>query len=649
MSSDYSEEEEESSPNQPAEVLFFDVHVVSLPLNFTVIANPIMMKAMNIPESGAALIKGPTGKIVAVKAVGDSDCPQTDLRIPRSILLSLDASVGDSVPMLAFNGTELCDAIKIQPLFEAQKNEYSDEVTKYIKSESHLVAPDMIFYLNVNNSPKPFLIQHCIPDDRCFTSEKTRVFFSDPPEAVEEEAPLPIHFSDLVLRRNIKETIRNCLWLPIHEVELFDTLRMPVSNGVMVYGSPGNGKTSFLYAISKYLNIPTKFVNTPKLMKYLQQSNNASSSSNNSNKLGKQSKTSNNKLFSKLQEIFHLDDQEKCLIVFDDIDSLVKNFSSVRFAQQRRLIAQFYSLLDNSMKKDNISIIASARSPSDIDDALIKPGRFNYEINLDNPTIAERNAIIKMNTRCLNIQTKDINMLASQYTAKMSRSEIVEFCNNAINKMLTKVNESDNNSQGATQLGIKINGMEQKEIISTMHSPLISDYFDLSACKRDSSASQDSEYLNQDHDPFANMESRQSALSNRRRSTAEDEALEEIRRLSTDQNVQAMLKNLPNKKEIGSLNNNNIPNNNPNNNSNNNSSENTQIPKTRKDPFASAAIERRGNPFNSQMDDQPQSLPKSRNPIQDEVDNPFAINSNPFGSSPSHGQRFPTKKYVPPT
>ena len=149
----------------PAEVMFFNLHVTSLPLNFSVIINPIMMKAINIPESGSSLIKGPTGKIVAVKAIGDADCPQTDILVPNSVLYSLDASVGDSVPMLAFNGTSLCEAIKIQPLFhDIPKSDYSSIVTKYFqnKNESFLIEPDSYFSIDINNVQRQFLIQFTI-------------------------------------------------------------------------------------------------------------------------------------------------------------------------------------------------------------------------------------------------------------------------------------------------------------------------------------------------------------------------------------------------------------------------------------------------------------------------------------------------------
>lgn len=468
----------------PAEVMFFNLHVTSLPLNFTVIINPIMMKAINIPESGSSLIKGPTGKIVGVKAIGDPDCAQTDLLVPESVLFSLDASVGDSVPMLAFNGGTPCDAIKVQPLFtDLSKTDYSASVTKYFQkqNESFLIAPDSYFCIDINNVQRRFLIQHTIPDDRCFTHEKTKVYFSDPPGAIEENPLIPLHFSDLILRRSIKETIRNCLYLPLHEKEIFNALNMPTSNAIMVYGGEGNGKTSFLSAVCKFMDIPnTKFVNVKKLVTSIVKDGNNNAKKSNSTV---NYDVLDEFILSKLNEIFDFVNSKQKerskdhLIILDDIDSLAKSYSTVKFSNQRRLLARFYVLIDKALEMPNVAIIASAKSPSEIDDALIKPGRFNYEINLDAPNLAERTALIKMFTRSLNIATSDINVLATQYTSKMSRGAIKDFVYKGVRNIVapsTGVSMNDTDQFLSTP---QINELQQKMIVFAMRTEMKLSHF----------------------------------------------------------------------------------------------------------------------------------------------------------------------------
>lgn len=561
--SDYSDDDGDSP-----EVMFFNLHITSLPLNFSVIINPIMAKAINLPESGASLLKGPTGKIVGVKAIGDPDCPQTDLLVPQSILFNLEAAVGDSVPMLAFNSTTVCEAIKVQPLFDdLSKSDYSSIVTKFIqnKSESYLIAPDSIFYIDINNTQKPFLIQHTIPDDRCFTTSKTKVYFSDPRGSIEESAPLPIHFSDLILRKSVKEIIRNCLWLPIHEKELFSVLNMPTSNAIMVYGSSGNGKTSFLSAVSTFMQSShVKFVNIKKLM---------AECTTKSNK-GKRNQNIDyddidNMIFSKFKEIFDLPKPKKSnqtdyLILLDDLDCFAKNSTQIRFSNQRRLLACFYSLLDKALLTPNVAIVATAKSPSDIDDNLINPSRFGYEINLDMPSLSERTALLKMFTRSLSITTSDINVLASQSTPRMSRGQIREFCYRAIQEIVAPNSSFDdmNNIQMPS-----VNEIQQKMVVYALRTDMKIPHFEpsmntqsgrrgrnsiqgsyddnpfgqqrngdeftvLPGRRRSNGRRQNFPFDQQlDGDPFPSMDQQQQSRPQRKQN---QEAMEELRRLSAE-------------------------------------------------------------------------------------------------------------------
>ena len=639
MSSENSDGAENSTKKQ-VEVLFFNVRSTSLPLNFSVFANPIMLNALNVPNSGAVLIKGPTGRIVAARAISDPECPQTDLITSNSIMLSLNASVGDSVPMLAFNGSSFCDAIKIKPLFYCKnKNEYSSIVTSYLQRESHLLAPDTVFHLVINNVLRPFMVYQTIPDDRCFTTEKTRVFFADPPTLFEDEPILRIHFSDLVLQNTIKETVRNSIWLPLHECDLFKALKFPISNGLMAYGAPGNGKTSFLHAIANYVKVRTRFVFVENLVQLPYQ-----------------------QLVKKLNEVFDFnfnddesDDEEEDpngtkLLIFDNIDLLVKNLSSVKFAPQRRIIALFYSLLDNAMKNNNIAVIASAKSPAEIDDALIRPGRFNNEINLDMTTQQERVAIIRMNTRGLNISSADINTLASQYTSQISRKEIVDGCFKAICKLILS---DDSNCD-------QINDLSSDKLYSFTRKDLKITHFGLNGRRFSSVGIEDeqpksSKKVNED-DVFGSMRNNRKSLQRPKSKRAQqaqndDEDEENYEEKSTPTKEQKDEGDNHEEEE-----NDNIINKIKEEKDDDNRNQEAEKPRKRlrNDPFAKAAVERAGN---MNQDDKT----KKKSFVQDDIDNPFGpspgeTKPNPFGSSSAYSTNtgaassgFPTRKYIPPT
>lgn len=109
----------------------------------------------------------------------------------------------------------------------------------------------------------------------------------------------------------------------------------------------------------------TKFVNIKKLLNEVEKADKSNKKGNNVNY-----DDVDEFMSSKLNEIFSFVNAKKkdytnnILIVLDDIDILAKSYSAVKFSNQLRLLASFYSLIDKAMTFPNVAIIASAKSPS---------------------------------------------------------------------------------------------------------------------------------------------------------------------------------------------------------------------------------------------------------------------------------------------
>lgn len=397
----------DQEPTAPVEVLYFRVATVSLPLNFCVLLNPIMIHALHLPESGSALLRGPKGAIVPVKALPDPECPQKDVLVPYPVQLSLRAAVGDTIPMMALTREEDCTAIQIQPLFEGCDKSVQEEVSKYFESDARPVAPGSFFAIG----DKMFKILNCLPTERCIASSSTKIYYKDPPSPIEEDSVLPIHFSDLILSRSVKELMRNGVWLPLHNREVFETLNMPTSVGVLVTGGEGNGKTSFLSAVWLLLGVPSLFVDLSRIKA--------------------------DDVEKKLKEVFSfVEGKEKCALFLDNIHCITKKFTSLKFSNERRKLAKFFAMLDRAMANPGVAVIASAISTSQLDESLIRPGRFSFVVDLETPDATQRADIIRLATRGLVLHSEDLDVLATRVTTKMTRGEIQSMCRKAVNRMV---------------------------------------------------------------------------------------------------------------------------------------------------------------------------------------------------------------------
>jgi transitional endoplasmic reticulum ATPase len=88
--------------------------------------------------------------------------------------------------------------------------------------------------------------------------------------------------------------------------------------------------------------------------------------------------------------------KERAIIFFDEIDSIAARRSSDSNGESKRVVAQLLTLLDGFKSDSNVIVIAATNRVEDIDEALLRPGRFDWEIAFDLPTEHDRLEILKM-------------------------------------------------------------------------------------------------------------------------------------------------------------------------------------------------------------------------------------------------------------
>ena len=92
-----------------------------------------------------------------------------------------------------------------------------------------------------------------------------------------------------------------------------------------------------------------------------------------------------------------------CILFFDEIDAL----APVRAVTDRngtdRLVSQLLLELDSLMDSAHVIVIAATNRPDMVDPALMRPGRFDFIVELPLPGTAERSEIFKIHTAKMNL------------------------------------------------------------------------------------------------------------------------------------------------------------------------------------------------------------------------------------------------------
>ncbi|MEV6299825.1 ATP-binding protein [Actinoplanes sp. NPDC051861] len=149
--------------------------------------------------------------------------------------------------------------------------------------------------------------------------------------------------------------------------------------GVLFTGGPGTGKTMLARIIAGQAKATFYQISGPEIV----------------SKWHGQSEELLRKIFE------HAKKQDSAIIFFDEFDSIAAQRDDDAHEASRRLVAQLLTLMDGFHEVSNVVVIATTNRPQDIDGALLRPGRFDWEIEFPLPEDEDRKAILEASSRIL--------------------------------------------------------------------------------------------------------------------------------------------------------------------------------------------------------------------------------------------------------
>ena len=206
----------------------------------------------------------------------------------------------------------------------------------------------------------------------------------------------------------VKETVE----FPIKNPEIFKEIGIDPPKGILLYGPPGTGKTLLAKAVANETHATfIKIVASEFVNKYL----------------GEGSRI--------VRDVFELAKEKSPAIIFiDEIDAIgTKRVGSSEGADRevQRTLMQLLAELDGFESRGDVGIIGATNRPDILDEALLRPGRFDRTIEVPNPVKESRQKILEIHTAKMKIDDNiDFDTL-SELTEGLSGADLKAVCTEA--------------------------------------------------------------------------------------------------------------------------------------------------------------------------------------------------------------------------
>jgi len=230
--------------------------------------------------------------------------------------------------------------------------------------------------------------------------------------AMEIEEKPDIDYDDIGGLENAIVEVKETVELPIKKPELFKEIGIDPPKGILLYGPPGTGKTLLAKAVANQTDstfiklVASEFVN-----KFL----------------GEGARY--------VRQVFELAKEKAPAIIFiDEIDAIgAKRTHESQGADRevQRTLMQLLSELDGFESRGNVGIIAATNRPDILDDALIRPGRFDRAIEVPLPDEEGRTKILEIHTKKMKIDKKIDFDSISELTEGFSGADLKAICTEA--------------------------------------------------------------------------------------------------------------------------------------------------------------------------------------------------------------------------
>jgi AAA+ superfamily predicted ATPase len=183
-----------------------------------------------------------------------------------------------------------------------------------------------------------------------------------------------VRYADVAGQDAALRALQSVVQLPLTHAAYFEALRVVPQSGIVLYGPPGNGKTLLAKAVATESNAHLEIVSGPEIL---------------CRWVG-QSEENLRRVFARARQF------APSIVLLDELDSIAPRREHSSQHHDVQLLSQLLVLLDGLEARGRVVVVATTNRLEAIDPALLRPGRFDYPIEVPRPDRSGRAAILRL-------------------------------------------------------------------------------------------------------------------------------------------------------------------------------------------------------------------------------------------------------------
>ena len=252
-------------------------------------------------------------------------------------------------------------------------------------------------------------------------------------------------FSDVAGQDEAKEQMMELVDF-LHQPDKYRSIGAKLPKGALLVGPPGTGKTLLAQAVAGEANVPFFFVSGSAFVEMFVGAGAA-----------------------RVRDLFkQANEKAPCIVFIDEIDAIGKKRDTTGFAgndEREQSLNQLLAEMDGFDPGKGIIVLGATNRPEILDQALLRPGRFDRRIAVELPDLKGREAILRVHAKPISMAS-DVDLAeVAKATVGASGADLANIINESALRAVREHHSSVTQDDILASVETVIAGAERKSMV----------------------------------------------------------------------------------------------------------------------------------------------------------------------------------------